>query len=88
MRRLADFAFMLGDYRLAHGVYDTVRKDFQLEDKAVKYFAGTTVRQDRNSRIFPATHLKFIPNSILGNGRTLQSTFGHPLGFDREEHPV
>jgi len=44
MRKLADFAFMLRDYRLAQSIYDTVRKDFQLEDKAIKYYAGTVVR--------------------------------------------
>jgi hypothetical protein len=44
MRKLADFAFMLRDYRLAQSIYDTVRKDFQLEDKAMKYYAGTIVR--------------------------------------------
>ncbi|KAJ3156284.1 Trafficking protein particle complex 8 [Geranomyces michiganensis] len=41
MRRLADFAFMLRDYRLAYGTYDSVRKDFQGNDKFVKYYAGT-----------------------------------------------
>ncbi|KAI8919197.1 ER-golgi trafficking TRAPP I complex 85 kDa subunit-domain-containing protein [Powellomyces hirtus] len=41
MRRLADFAFMLRDYRLAFGTYDSVRKDFQGNDKFVKYHAGT-----------------------------------------------
>ncbi|CAG8490645.1 13824_t:CDS:10 [Cetraspora pellucida] len=39
MRKLADYAFMLRDYRLAHSVYDTVKKDF-LADKAWKYYAG------------------------------------------------
>ncbi|KAG9298934.1 hypothetical protein G9A89_015956 [Geosiphon pyriformis] len=39
MRRLADFAFMLRDYRFAYSVYDTVKKDFQA-DKAWKYYAG------------------------------------------------
>ncbi|CAG8787064.1 2327_t:CDS:2, partial [Racocetra persica] len=39
MRKLADYAFMLRDYRPAHSVYDTVKKDF-LADKAWKYYAG------------------------------------------------
>lgn len=43
MRKLADFAFMLRDYRLSMSVYDTVRKDFQLEDKAAKYYAACVV---------------------------------------------
>ncbi|KAI8819635.1 ER-golgi trafficking TRAPP I complex 85 kDa subunit-domain-containing protein [Fimicolochytrium jonesii] len=41
MRRLADFAFMLRDYRLAFQTYDLVRKDFQNNDKLLKYHAGT-----------------------------------------------
>ncbi|KAI9021914.1 ER-golgi trafficking TRAPP I complex 85 kDa subunit-domain-containing protein [Hyaloraphidium curvatum] len=41
MRRLADFAFMLRDWKLALSVYDTVRKDFQVEEKAIKYYAAT-----------------------------------------------
>ncbi|ORY05323.1 hypothetical protein K493DRAFT_204561 [Basidiobolus meristosporus CBS 931.73] len=39
MRRLADFAFMLRDYKFALSVYDTVKKDYST-DKAWKYFAG------------------------------------------------
>jgi hypothetical protein len=37
--RLADFAFMLRDYRLAATTYDLARKDFGV-DKAVNYHAG------------------------------------------------
>ncbi|CED84527.1 Protein with predicted involvement in meiosis (GSG1) [Phaffia rhodozyma] len=40
-RRLADFAFMLRDYRFASGVYDSIRKDYGT-DKAWKYQAGAT----------------------------------------------
>ena len=43
LRKLADYAFMLQDYRFAMGIYDTVRKDF-LADKAFKYLAGAHVR--------------------------------------------
>ncbi|CAG8459139.1 6976_t:CDS:10 [Ambispora leptoticha] len=39
MRKLADYAFMLRDYRLAHSVYDTIKKDFSA-DKAWKHYAG------------------------------------------------
>ncbi|CAG8460304.1 5163_t:CDS:10 [Ambispora gerdemannii] len=39
MRKLADYAFMLRDYRLAHSVYDTIKKDFSA-DKAWRYYAG------------------------------------------------
>ncbi|RGB32937.1 ER-golgi trafficking TRAPP I complex 85 kDa subunit-domain-containing protein [Rhizophagus diaphanus] len=39
MRKLADYAFMLRDYKFAHSVYDTVKKDFSA-DKAWKCYAG------------------------------------------------
>ena len=40
MRKLADFAFMLRDYKFAHTIYDTVRRDYATE-KTYKYHAGT-----------------------------------------------
>ncbi|KAL7785222.1 cis-golgi transport protein particle complex subunit [Trichoderma ceciliae] len=40
MRKLADFAFMLRDWRLAHSTYDLLRSDFS-ESKAWKYHAAT-----------------------------------------------
>ncbi|CAO3682429.1 unnamed protein product [Rhizopus microsporus] len=40
MRKLADFAFMLRDYKFAYTIYDTVRRDYATE-KAYKYHAGT-----------------------------------------------
>ncbi|KAK9326118.1 ER-golgi trafficking TRAPP I complex 85 kDa subunit-domain-containing protein [Lipomyces orientalis] len=40
MRKLADYAFMLRDWKLAHSTYDLLRKDF-LNDKAWKYHAGS-----------------------------------------------
>lgn len=39
LRKLADFAFMLRDWRLAHSVYDMLRKDYS-NDKAWRYHAG------------------------------------------------
>lgn len=39
LRKLADFAFMLRDYKLAASTYDLVRSDFA-NDKAWKYHAG------------------------------------------------
>lgn len=39
LRKLADFAFMLRDWKLANGVYDMLRKDFST-DKAWKHHAG------------------------------------------------
>ncbi|KAK1254471.1 hypothetical protein MKX08_008466 [Trichoderma sp. CBMAI-0020] len=40
MRKLADFAFMLRDWKLAHSTYDLLRSDFS-ESKAWKYHAAT-----------------------------------------------
>ncbi|KAI8076416.1 ER-golgi trafficking TRAPP I complex 85 kDa subunit-domain-containing protein [Gilbertella persicaria] len=40
MRKLADYAFMLRDYKFAHTIYDTVRRDYATE-KTYKYHAGT-----------------------------------------------
>lgn len=40
MRKLADYAFMLRDYKFAHTIYDTVRRDYATE-KTYKYHAST-----------------------------------------------
>ncbi|KAL1651966.1 hypothetical protein SLS58_000089 [Diplodia intermedia] len=39
MRKLADYAFMLRDFRLASSTYEILRSDFN-NDKAWKYYAG------------------------------------------------
>lgn len=39
MRRLADYAFFLQDYKYALIIYDLVKRDFQ-SDKAYRYYAG------------------------------------------------
>ncbi|KAJ1345343.1 hypothetical protein BSLG_000856 [Batrachochytrium salamandrivorans] len=40
MRRLADYAFILRDYKYALSVYDSVKKDFSTNERYAKYFAG------------------------------------------------
>ncbi|KAI9345284.1 ER-golgi trafficking TRAPP I complex 85 kDa subunit-domain-containing protein [Obelidium mucronatum] len=40
LRRLADYSFMLHDYKFAYSMYDSVKKDFQGNDRAIKHFAG------------------------------------------------
>jgi hypothetical protein len=40
LRRLADFAFVLRDYKYAYGVYELLKKDFAVNDKFGKYLAG------------------------------------------------
>ncbi|KAG0259994.1 Trafficking protein particle complex 8 [Mortierella polycephala] len=47
MRKLADWAFMLRDYKFALSVYETVKKDFAA-DKAWKYYGGTQASDLRN----------------------------------------
>jgi hypothetical protein len=39
MRKLADYSFMLRDFKLAHSTYDLLRSDFE-HDKAWKHYAG------------------------------------------------
>ncbi|KAI3632015.1 hypothetical protein MIR68_009851 [Amoeboaphelidium protococcarum] len=39
LQRLADYSFMLKDYKFAYVIYDIVKKDFQ-SDRAVKYYAN------------------------------------------------
>ncbi|KAG4302629.1 hypothetical protein PCANB_001141 [Pneumocystis canis] len=39
LRKLADYAFMLHDWKLAQSVYELLKKDF-LDDNAWKYYAG------------------------------------------------
>ncbi|KAF2754440.1 hypothetical protein EJ05DRAFT_503976 [Pseudovirgaria hyperparasitica] len=41
MRKLADYAFMLRDYKLAQSTYDVLRSDFN-SDKAWTYYAGAS----------------------------------------------
>ncbi|KAF9909923.1 Trafficking protein particle complex 8 [Linnemannia zychae] len=47
MRKLADWAFMLRDYKFALSVYETVKKDFAA-DKAWKYYGGAQSSDLRN----------------------------------------
>ncbi|KAG0240476.1 Trafficking protein particle complex 8 [Mortierella sp. GBA43] len=47
MRKLADWAFMLRDYKFASSVYETLKKDFA-SDKAWKYYGGAQASDLRN----------------------------------------
>ena len=40
MRRLADYSFMLKDYKYAQTIYESVKKDFSSSDKFAKFYAG------------------------------------------------
>ncbi|WWC87846.1 uncharacterized protein L201_002743 [Kwoniella dendrophila CBS 6074] len=58
-RRLADFAFMLRDYKFAGGVYDSLRKDFA-QDRAWRYSAGAT---EMYGLCLLLSHSYFLPSS-------------------------
>ncbi|KAJ3204257.1 Trafficking protein particle complex 8 [Entophlyctis luteolus] len=40
LRKLADYSFMLRDYKFAYSIYDSIKKDFQGQEKGIKHFAG------------------------------------------------
>ncbi|KAJ3220266.1 Trafficking protein particle complex 8 [Dinochytrium kinnereticum] len=72
MRKLADYSFMLRDYRFAYSVYESVRKDFQGNDKALKHYAG--------SQEMLALCLIMSESNIRGSLDTLlESAIGHYL---------
>lgn len=52
MRKLADYAFMLRDYKLAHSTYDLIRTDYS-NDKAWKYHAGAAEMTALTSLLLP-----------------------------------
>lgn len=49
-RRLADFAFMTRDYKLAAAMYDILRRDYS-NDKAVKFLAGANVSREKRTEV-------------------------------------
>ncbi|WVQ94767.1 hypothetical protein IAU59_001848 [Kwoniella sp. CBS 9459] len=58
-RRLADFAFMLRDYKFASSVYDSLRKDFA-QDRAWRYAAAAT---EMYGLCLLLSHNYFLPSS-------------------------
>lgn len=60
MRKLADYAFMLRDFKLAHSIYDLIRTDFH-DSKAWKYHAGANE--------MAAVSLLMIPQSLSSKSR-------------------
>ncbi|CAG8579158.1 12018_t:CDS:10 [Diversispora eburnea] len=67
MRKLADWSFMLRDYKFAHSVYDTVKKDFSA-DKAWKYYAGAQAMNayyNRSKLPFYATRATILHYELL-----------------------
>lgn len=72
-RRLADFAFMLRDYRYASTVYDTLRRDYA-QDRALRYASAATEMYGLSTLL---SHGYFSPTAPPGNPAphtTLQHT--------------
>lgn len=58
-RRLADFAFMLRDYRFASTVYDSLRRDYA-QDRANRYAAAATEMYGLSQLL---SHTYFLPST-------------------------
>jgi hypothetical protein len=58
-RRLADFAFMLRDYRFATSTYDSLRRDFA-QDRAMRYAAAATEMYGLSQLL---SHPYFLPST-------------------------
>ncbi|KAJ3109249.1 Trafficking protein particle complex 8 [Phlyctochytrium planicorne] len=76
LRKLADYSFMLRDYRFAYSVYETVRKDFQGNDRALKHYAGSQVdlESDSNIRGSLDSHLESAISSYLDANSPILAT--------------
>jgi tetratricopeptide (TPR) repeat protein len=70
LRKLADYAFMLRDYKLAASTYDLLRSDYS-DDKAWKYLAGA------NEMCCVATLLN--PLTSTGSSKFKIESFDHML---------
>ena len=60
MRKLADFAFMLRDFKLAQSVYELLKTDFG-NDKAWKYHAGAHEMAALSTLLLPYTANSKVP---------------------------
>lgn len=73
-RRLADFAFMLRDYKFASGIYDSIRRDYA-QDRAWRYAAAATEMYGLSLLL---SHQYFLPSSppnrVTNPFTTLQHT--------------
>ncbi|KAL8283651.1 hypothetical protein RQP46_005446 [Phenoliferia psychrophenolica] len=65
-RRLADLAFMLGDYKLAADVYDQASKDYKV-DRAWRYYSSACRMAGLSALLLhpPSTPLTFNPDTSL-----------------------
>ncbi|EKD03504.1 hypothetical protein A1Q2_02222 [Trichosporon asahii var. asahii CBS 8904] len=72
-RRLADFAFMLRDYRYAAGVYDSLRRDY-VQDKAWRYAAAANEMVGLSQLLSNAFFLPNTPPGSIVPFTTLQHT--------------
>lgn len=87
-RRLADLAFMLGDYKLSASIYDSVSKDYKT-DRAWRYYASAVVRASPShpppfcplTRHSPSTSQRMTGLSLL-----LSHPHSTPLPFNPDTY--
>lgn len=72
-RRLADFAFMLRDYKYASSIYDSLRRDFA-QDRAWRYAAAATEMYGFSLLL---SHTYFLPSSPPNRTATPFTTLQH-----------
>lgn len=72
-RRLADFAFMLRDYRYAAGVYESLKRDY-VQDKAWRYAAAANEMVGLSNLLSNAFFLPTTPPGSAVPFTTLQHT--------------
>ncbi|KAI9797660.1 MAG: hypothetical protein M1825_005719 [Sarcosagium campestre] len=64
MRKLADYAFMLRDWKLAQGTYDVLRADFN-NDKAWKYHAGANEMSAISTLLVPQSQANKVRPELI-----------------------
>ncbi|KAK4704695.1 trafficking protein particle complex subunit 8, partial [Phenoliferia sp. Uapishka_3] len=79
-RRLADLAFMIGDYKLAADVYDQASKDYRT-DRAWRYYSSACRMAGLSNLLLhpPSTPLTFNPDIALEQALQTPPSFGFDL---------
>ncbi|KAI8984692.1 ER-golgi trafficking TRAPP I complex 85 kDa subunit-domain-containing protein [Mycotypha africana] len=83
LRKLADYAFMLRDYKFAYTIYDTVRRDFATE-KAYAYHAGTLEMMAFCQLFLTATRQDGLSSSLNSHPGTNTGT--HPYSSNSDNN--
>ncbi|GME57398.1 hypothetical protein GTA08_BOTSDO13493 [Neofusicoccum parvum] len=80
MRKLADYAFMLRDFRLAASTYDILRTDFN-NDKAWKYYAGANEMTVISTLLVPQKRISDCYTGMQGVGHLSWGTRKRKAGL-------